>query len=47
MRGKGNGQVGAEFTAMEKCISGAQVLLAAVLNYERMLADRAAALRDR
>lgn len=36
----------AEFTTKEQCASGTQVLLAAVLNYDRMLADRAAPLRN-
>jgi beta-ureidopropionase / N-carbamoyl-L-amino-acid hydrolase len=31
-----------EFTTKEQCAAGAQVLLTAVLNYDRMLADRAA-----
>jgi N-carbamoyl-L-amino-acid hydrolase len=30
----------AEFTSKEQCAVGAQVLLQAVLNYDRMLAER-------
>jgi N-carbamoyl-L-amino-acid hydrolase len=30
----------AEFTSKEQCAAGAQVLLQAVLNYDRVLADR-------
>jgi beta-ureidopropionase / N-carbamoyl-L-amino-acid hydrolase len=35
----------AEFSSPEQCATGAQVLLEAVLNYDRLLAERLGALR--